>query len=45
MVAMEMGLARTKIHVVCNLRSNAVDGFFYPVEPGVEFTEGLLQKL
>ena len=44
-VAVEMGMARNMIQVVGNWSSNAVDGYFYPLEPGVEFMEGLLQRL
>ena len=44
-VEMEMGMTKTKIQVVSNWSSNAVDGYFYPLEPGVEFMEGLLQEL
>ena len=44
-VAMEMGMTKTKIQVVSNWSSNTVEGYFYRLEPGVEFTEGLLQRL
>ena len=44
-VAVEMGLARNKIQVVGNWSSGAVDGYYHPLEPGVEFMEGLLQRL
>ena len=41
-VAAEMGLARNKIQAVGNWSSGAVDSYYHPLEPGVEFTEGLL---
>ena len=44
-VALEMGMMKTKFQVVRNWSSNAVDGYFYLLEPGVEFTEGLLRRL
>ena len=44
-VAVEMGLARNKIQAVGNWFSGAVDGYYHPLEPGVEFTERLLRRL
>ena len=41
-VAMEIGMTKTKIQVVGNWSSNTVDGYFYPLNPGVDFMEGLL---
>ena len=41
-VAVEMGMARNMIQAVGNWSSGAVDGYYHPLEPGVEFTEGLL---
>ena len=43
-VAMDMGIKRTKIQVCGNCSSSAVDGYFYPVELGVEYTKKVLQK-
>ena len=44
-VAVEMGMARNMIQAVGNWSSGAVDGYYHPLEPGVEFTEGLLRRL
>ena len=44
-VAVEMGLPRNKIQAVGNWSSGAMDGYYHPLEPGVEFTEGLLRML
>ena len=44
-VAVEMGMARNMIQAVGNWSSGAVDGYYHLLEPGVEFTEGLLQRL
>ena len=44
-VAVEMGLPRNKIQAVGNWSSGAVDGYYHPLEPGVEFTKGLLRRL
>ena len=44
-VAVEMGLPRNKIQAIGNLSSGAVDGYYHPLEPGVEFTKGLLRRL
>ena len=44
-VAVEMGMARNMIQAVGNWSSEAVDGYYHLLEPGVEFTEGLLRRL
>ena len=41
-VAVEMGMPRNMIQAVGNWTSGAVDSYYHPLEPGVEFTEGLL---
>ena len=40
--AVEMGMARNVIQAVGNWTSGAVDTYYHPFEPGIEFTEGLL---
>ena len=40
--AVEMGMARNVIQAVGNWTSGAVDTYYHPLEPGIEFTEGLL---
>jgi len=40
-----MGMARNMIQAVRNWFSGAVDSYYHPLEPGVEFAEGLLQRL
>ena len=44
-VAVEMGMARNMIQAVGNWTSGAVDTYYHPLEPGIEFTEGLLRRL
>ena len=44
-VAVEMGMARNMIQAVGNWFSGAVDSYYHPLEPGVEFMEGLLRSL
>ena len=44
-VAVEMGMARNMIQVVGNWTSGAVASYYHLLEPGVEFTEGLLRRL
>ena len=43
--AVEMGMARNVIQAVGNWTSGAVDSYYHWLEPGVEFMEGLLQRL
>ena len=43
--AVEMGMARNMIQAVGNWTSGAVDSYYHPLEPGVEFTEGVLRRL
>ena len=43
--AVEMGMARNVIQAVGNWTSGAVDTYYHPLEPGIEFTEGLLRRL
>ena len=44
-VAVEMGMARNMIQAVGNWTSRTVDSYYHPLEPGVEFAEGLLRRL
>lgn len=44
-MGMECGMDRTKIHVSGGLSIDALDGYFHPVEPGMDYVREVLLRL